>query len=199
MLGSVVVGVRAFRQSVEDQAVTLFGASVPGADATIGHYYVGSAGDFDAQGVGVSVSRSLLAGLTGSVDYTVTDATWIRRAEVTPILAVALARPDEERIHDITTAVEGAVAATATRIFFVYKLNTGLALPDDGEMSRLGRRFDLRVNQALPFLDFTSAEWEIIVAVRNIFHSRTNAPSVFDELLVVQPPKQIVGGVTVQF
>ena len=197
--GTLMVGVRAFRQQVADQVVTLFSAEGPWAEPAVGHFYVGSAGDFDAHGVGVSVSRSLVAGLTGTVDYTVSDAVWIRRAEVAPSMAVALARPAEERIHDITASVEGEVPSTATRVFLVYKVNTGLSLPDADTGSRTGRRFDLRVNQALPFLDFTSGQWEMLVAVRNIFHEGATDPSVFDEVLVVRPPKQIVGGLTIRF
>lgn len=199
ILGTLVVGVHGFRQRVTDQVVTLFGVEGPGAEPAVGHYYVGSTGDFDARGVGVSVSRSLVAGLTGTVDYTVTDAAWIRRAEGAPSMAVALARPAEERLHDITTSVEGKVPLTATRVFFVYKFNTGLSLPDADTGSRMGRRFDLRINQALPFLDFASGQWEMLIAVRNIFHEGAAERSVFDEVLVVRPPKQIVGGVTVRF
>jgi hypothetical protein len=199
MPGTFVVGVRAFRQSVANQIVTLFGSQSTGPEAAIGHYYVGSAGDFDARGVGLSVRRSLPVGLTGAVEYTVTDATWLRRTDSGPALALALSRPDEERMHDITTLVEGEVPSTSTRVFLIYKLNSVLALPDAQAGSRTGRRFDFRVNQALPFLDFTSAEWEILVSVRNIFHDAVTDMSVFDEVLVVRSPKQIVGGLTVRF
>jgi hypothetical protein len=197
--GTLVVGMRAFRQSVSDQAMTMFGAEGPGADEALGHYYIGSAGDFDASGVGVSVSRVLLGGLRGTVDYTVTDAAWIRRGVTVPWVTDMLIRPDMERVHDITTSVEGEVSLTDTRVFLVYKLNTGLMLPGTNTGSPLGRRFDFRVNQALPFLDFTSAEWEILVAVRNLFHDAMTDMSVFDEVLVMDPPKQIVGGLTIRF
>ena len=37
------------------------------------------------------------------------------------------------------------------------------------------------------------------MAVRNFFRETAADQSVYDELLVVRPPKRIVGGVTLQF
>ena len=48
-------------------------------------------------------------------------------------------------------------------------------------------------------MNFTSARWEMLVAVRNFFRDGSFDSSVFDELLVTQPPKRIVGGLTVRF
>ena len=39
----------------------------------------------------------------------------------------------------------------------------------------------------------------MLVAVRNFFRDTSDDQSVYDELLVVRPPKRIVGGVTVHF
>ena len=57
----------------------------------------------------------------------------------------------------------------------------------------------MQVRQSLPFLNFTSAKWEMLVAVRNFFRETVGHESVYDELLVVNPPKRIVGGVTMRF
>ena len=57
----------------------------------------------------------------------------------------------------------------------------------------------MQVNQALPFLNFTNAQWEMLVAVSNMFHDDLMDGSVYDELLVVRPPKRVLGGVTVRF
>jgi hypothetical protein len=54
------------------------------------------------------------------------------------------------------------------------------------------------VNQALPFLPFGS-QWEVLVGVRNLFREPVDAASIYDELLVVRPPKRLVGGVQVKF
>jgi len=57
----------------------------------------------------------------------------------------------------------------------------------------------VQVNQALPFLNFVTTEWEMLVAVRNLFRDPVSDGSVYDELLVVRPPKRIVGGLMVRF
>ena len=61
-------------------------------------------------------------------------------------------------------------------------------------------RFDVQIHQGLPFLAFTRARWELLLAVRNLFHDLDDpTASLYDELLVVRPPKRVLGGVTVQF
>jgi hypothetical protein len=62
-----------------------------------------------------------------------------------------------------------------------------------------GSRFDLRVTQALPFMNFRTSQWEMLVGVRNLFHDSLANTSPYDELLVVRPPKRVVGGLTVKF
>jgi hypothetical protein len=79
--GDLVVGVRAFRQRVDDQLVTLFGGAAPGkAAASIGHYYVATGGDFDARGWTVGVSRFVTDGLRASIDYTAVESEWQGRS-----------------------------------------------------------------------------------------------------------------------
>ena len=60
-------------------------------------------------------------------------------------------------------------------------------------------RFDVQVHQSLPFMDFSSAKWEMLVAVRNFFRDAAPDQSVYDELLVVRPPKRVIGGLTLKF
>jgi hypothetical protein len=62
-----------------------------------------------------------------------------------------------------------------------------------------GARFDVQINQEMPFLNFTGARWEMLVGVRNLFRSDLFEGSVYDELLVVKPPTRVTGGVTVRF
>ncbi|MBM3817725.1 MAG: hypothetical protein FJW14_01730 [Acidimicrobiia bacterium] len=188
-VADVVIGGRLFRQSVRDQLVTLFGVSPAGsAPAPIGHYYVASAGDVDASGWGVSLSRAVSEAVRASIDYTRVDTTWAR----------ATFRSDE-RIHDVTASVESVVPVTETRVFVLYKLNTGFADAVPAAQPRTRARFDVQVNQSLPFMNFSSAQWEMLVAVRNLFREELLDASVYDEVLVVRPPKRIVGGVTVRF
>jgi hypothetical protein len=202
--GDFVVGLRAFRQHVDDQLVTLFGGGLPGkADATLGHYYVASGGDFEGRGWGVSVSRDMADGFRASIDYTQADARWVGASPDAYALAVAAAsavRGGRERIHDLTTTVAAVVPVVATRVFVAYKLNTGFVANDPlNTEARPGTRFEVQVNQSLPFMNFTSAQWEMLVAVRNLFRDDVLDSSVYDELLVVRPPKRVVGGVTVKF
>jgi hypothetical protein len=63
----------------------------------------------------------------------------------------------------------------------------------------LDGRFDVQVRQSLPFMNFSSAKWEMLLAVRNFFREGAADQSIYDELLVVRPPKRVVGGVTLHF
>jgi hypothetical protein len=204
LAAGVVMGVRAFRQQVDDQIVTLFGASLPRRPSTdVGHYYVASGGNLEAKGWGLSVSRELAGHVRGSVDYTRADAEWTGTApdwRMLSVLAHSAYRSEAETIHDLTTSVQTDIPITSTRVYVLYKLNSGFAAPEAGSrVGRTGARFDLQVNQALPFLNFTAAQWEMLLTVRNLFRDDLLDTSIYDELLVVKPPKRIVGGLTVRF
>jgi hypothetical protein len=201
--GGLVTSVRGFRQTVDDQIVTLFGVVMPGArSSSLGHYYVASAGDVDANGWGVSVSRTLPGRVRAAVDYTDAHATWLARspdAEALALVAMSFVRDHRvERIHDVTTSVESTLPVTETRVFAVYKINSQFTAAG-GSSPGMGARFDVQVNQALPFLAFSGAQWEMLVAVRSLFRDDLMDASVYDELLVVRSPKRVVGGVTVRF
>jgi hypothetical protein len=204
--GDIVVGVRMFEQHVDNQLVTLFGVGVaPEASSSlsgIGHYEVGSAGSYDARGWGVTVSRAVSDRLRASVDYSQADALWSGRspdADALTILASSVLRT-EDRVHDLTASVESTVPSTATRVFVIYKLNAAIAATEAMPALVSARsRFDVQVNQALPFLNFTNAQWEMLVAVSNLFKEELGETSIYDEALVVRPPKRVLGGVTVKF
>jgi hypothetical protein len=199
---TLVVGVRAFRQRVDDQVVTLFGLAVADTQSTVGHYHVGSAGNFDARGWGVSASRSVADGVRASIDYTQFDADW-RVGSADAAALTELARSvlrQHERVHDITASVESVIAPSATRFFVLYKVNSGIAAANNATVSPLRNgRFNVQVSQALPFLTFMKADWEMLVAVSNLFRDELVDASVYDELMVVHPPKRVLGGVTVRF
>jgi hypothetical protein len=201
--GGLVTGVRAFRQTVDDQIVTLFGVVMPGIAANnLGHYYVASAGDVEATGWGVSVSRTMRARVRASVDYTNAQSTWLRRspdAAALALVAMSILRDGTEQIHDLTTSVESTLPVTETRVFAIYKINSQLAADTGAGAPGAGARFDVQVNQSLPFLNFSGAQWEMLVAVRSLFRDELLDASVYDELLVMRSPKRVVGGVTVRF
>lgn len=201
------IGVRAFRQRVDDQMITLFGVRRPDGPAeALGHYYVGTAGDADVRGVGVTLVHSLTEHVRGSVNYSMSTAEWTAgppradRALLRRIMPVAVHDGDVERIHDVMTTLEADVPHTATRVVVFYRVNSAFIRAIDVDETRgLDGRFELQVNQALPFLDFMRSQWEMLVAVRNMFHEGMATTSVYDEVLVVRPPKRIVGGLTVRF
>jgi hypothetical protein len=194
-----VIGVRRFYQSVDDQLVTIFGIREAGAN--LGHYVVGSAGSMEADGWSVRVSSPAELRIRGTVDYSMTRASWpgSPEAELVAARAPSVRRLGSEEFHDVTTSFETDIPETGTRVFVLYRINTAFASPEpDAVRPGLDARFDVQVNQGLPFLPFRS-QWEVLVGVRNLFREPGTEASVYDELLVVRPPKRIVGGLMVRF
>lgn len=206
VLNGAAISVRAFEQHIDDQTVTVFGLRRgDSAPSALGHYYVGAAGDASVRGLGVTFTHALAENVRGSVDYSVATADWVGVAE--PVEYAVLAkwvpsavRANRERMHDVTTSLETEIPYSATRLVVLYKLNTAFAAPTRAvDAPALGARFDLRVTQALPFMNFRASQWEMLVGVRNLFHESLANTSVYDELLVIRPPKRVVGGLTVKF
>lgn len=202
---SVTIGVRAFDQSIDEQIATVFGMrSADSLPSELGHYFVASAGDVDVRGWGVTLTHSLMANLRGSVDYSMSEAEWsgdrsLDRARLARTIPAAL-RTGSERLHDLTTTVETEVPQSATRLFVLYKVNNGYVRGDGADPGPgLDGRWDVQVSQGLPFLSFLKADWEMLIAVRNLFRESFSEQSAYDELLVARPPKRLVGGITVKF
>jgi hypothetical protein len=200
--GTYVLGVRRFQQRVDNQMATVFGIPVSGGPNSPGHYAVANAGAFDAEGWAVRLSSAPSLHVRGSIDYSVTRAQWVSRGDMAAIAvwAPAAIRARTEDIHDLTTSLETDVPQTSTRVFLLYKVNNAFARGPDPAHSAVDYRFDVQVNQALPFMPFSStAQWEVLVGLRNLFRDPTQAGSVYDELLVVHPPKRVIGGVLIRF
>ena len=70
---------------------------------------------------------------------------------------------------------------------------------DPAEPGGLDARFDVLIHQALPFTPIGGSRWEALLAVRSLFFDPRDTASIFSELMVVQPPRQVVGGVVVYF
>jgi hypothetical protein len=194
-----------YRQHVEDQLVTLFGAERPGApSASTGHYFVGNVGDADAVGCSAAFRTTLAGRVSGSVAYSLTQ---VQMTPVDNLQHLVLLAPSTvrsiDRIQDVSTSFETTVPETATRVLVLYRVSNGFARPASGpggpDRPGIDSRFDVQVRQSLPFLNFTSAKWEMLVAVRNFFREPVSHESVYDELLVVNPPTRVVGGVTMRF
>jgi hypothetical protein len=198
------ISVRAYKQHINDQVATLFGAEIPGQPvAKVGHYLVANVGHAEATGCSAGFSTAFSAWVRGSIEYSVTEASLTPSGDVRYVVLTApsVLRPRTERIHDVATTVETRVPETATRVVVLYRISNGFARPasNDAPTHPLDGRFDVQVRQSLPFMDFASAKWEMLLAVRNIFHETAADRSVYDELLVVRPPKRIVGGLTMRF
>ena len=196
------VGVRGFRQVIDDQLVTVFGAPDPDRlVAAGGHYGVALAGDADLQGWAVRVEHAWSPHVRGSVDYALVTAEWESPSEANRralgVVAPRALRGPQERLHDLTTSFEAEIPQTATRIYALYKLNSGFA-GDPHLFQSHDARFDMQLRQGLPFMNGVG-DWEMLVGVRSLFRTAFDDRSFYDELLVVRPPKRVMGGLQVRF
>jgi hypothetical protein len=205
-INGVTLGVRVFHQRVDNQLVTVFGMRTPETPpAQLGHYFIGSAGDYEIRGWTFSVSRQVAGYVRGSIDYSFAAADWTTNGRGADYRRLSHRLPSAiregpERIHDITTSVETVVPRTATRVFFVVKMNSAYIRADGSEdRPGLDGRFDLQLTQGLPFVGMFDSDWEMTVGVRNLFRDSLVEGSFYDELLVARPPKRLVGGITVRF
>jgi len=197
--GSYVLGIRRFYQNVDDQLVTMFRVSPEGEPRSLGHYYVTNAGAFDASGWAITLSTSPSARIRGAIDYTVTRAQWLAQNQKLGRIVPATLRSETEDIHDITTSLHTDIPETATRFYVVFQVNTAFTRSDTlSPRPGIDGRFDVQVNQALPF-GVAGTKWEVLVGVRNLFRDPSDPASVYDELLVVRPPKRVIGGFLVRF
>jgi hypothetical protein len=195
---------RGFTQHVDNQLVTAFGVNVPGRpDTSPGHYFVGNDGAVNAQGWTAGVRTAFGHRVHSSIEYTQTQAEWMPTSDLSYLilLAPAAARLESDRIHDIAATVETDVPETSTKVIVVYRVSNAFAQPVAAtpDHTMVDSRFDVQVRQSLPFMDFSSARWEMLIAVRNFFRDTATDQSVYDELLVVHPPKRIIGGLTLHF
>ena len=85
-------------------------------------------------------------------------------------------------------------------MFVLYKVNTAFARGGEPSHSTT-RRAVRRAGQSGAALHAVRAatRWEVLVGVRNLFRDPNDSASVYDELLVVRPPKRVIGGVLVKF
>ena len=200
LAGGFVVGLRRFHQDVDNQLVTLFGA---GGLETVpaGFYYVARAGSVESRGWTVSVRRELGSRVRGTVDVSVVEAQW-GHADIGPVAAAeapGVLRPAVEQFHDVSAAIETEIPESATRVSFRCRLSGAFEGADPANPGGLDARFDLLIQQALPFTPVGGSRWEALLAVRSLFFDPRETASLFSELLVIQPPRQVVGGVVVYF
>lgn len=203
LAGSSTVSFRAFRQHVANQLVTMFGIDMPGHPAReLAHYFVSNSGDVDATGWTAGFRTAVGGRVHGSIEYSLVQANWAPSGDLQYLVlfAPSAIRLESERIHDIATSLETDVPETSTRLVVLYRVSNAFAHRDPmGDHPMLDSRFDVQVHQSLPFMNFSSAQWEALLAVDNFFHETAADQSVYDELLVVRPPKRVIGGLTLRF
>jgi len=198
------IGVRRFHQDVDDQMVVLFGVrpQIP-VSSVADRYYLASASGVTTDGWGLMLRHTLGTRVTGTVDYSLTHSTWAPWAAngLSP-RTVGVFRTGTEQAHDVTTSIETEIPETSTEVFLLYRVNSAFSVIDSATAaitSGLDGRFAMRVRQGLPFSPIEGSEWELLVDIRSLFREQVLGGSVYDELLVASPPKQIVGGLVVHF
>jgi hypothetical protein len=186
------LGARLFSESTSDALLTAFEDGVP---------VVRNGGTLEARGFGVTVGRRFGGVLDGSVTYTFGQG---RRsgaeafAHRTPAAAF-----EESEFHDLAARVETFIDWSDTRVAALCRLNTltdaGVPSLSGPRASSTSTRFDVQLTQGLPFLaPLTRADWELLLAVRNMFYEASQA-GFLDELAVQDPPTRVVGGISVRF
>ena len=201
-VGQFLLGVRRFEQAVDNQLVAMFGVGPRDLAPDLGHYAVANGGNVNAGGWVFGLAQDAGPRFRGSVEYTIAQAEWFGTGDrgLIAVLAPSADRTGNERIHDVTARAVTDVPETATRVAATWKVNSAFArrsplLADASSDAR----FDVQVSQRLPFLSSTGADWEFVFAVRNLFRDGEAVGSIYDELLVIRPPKRVVGGVLVKF
>ncbi|HEY7789143.1 MAG TPA: TonB-dependent receptor [Vicinamibacterales bacterium] len=190
------VRVGAFYQQVDDQLATVF--DLDDSAQAMPRYVVADSGDVSARGYDVTLTHAITSRVHASVAYATSTADW-RPGSGLLLVAPFAARTGSEHLQDVSTSLETDIPETATHVLMLYRINTGFAARSDENQPGLGYRFDVRVTQGLPFLNFSGTEWQALVGVRNFFRDSATTASGYDELLVVRPPKRIVGGLMLRF
>ena len=191
-LGAGHVGAQVFDERTRDVLLTTFDGQTP---------VVRNAGSASARGFGVTVGHRFLGVVDGSVTYTFGRAR--RWGERPPSAAVPAAGRDETEFHDVVARIETFIDGTDTRVAALYRLNAATdhapALAGTSRGVATAARFDVQLTQGLPFLQpLTRADWEILLAVRNMFYEASQG-GFLDELAVQDPPTRVVGGISVRF
>jgi hypothetical protein len=191
-LGSAHLGAHLFDETTHDVMLTTFEGTTP---------FVRNAGSVGARGFGLSLGRRFGGVANGSVTYTFGRG---RRSGSIPSLADApVTSFDDAEFHDFVARLETVIDWSDTRVAALCRLSS---LSDDRGPAAAGAtrtsnttRFDVQLTQGLPFLQpLTRADWEVLVAVRNMFYEASQG-GFLDELAVQDPPTRVVGGISVRF
>lgn len=188
-LGQTTVGLQAFREDVADRLVNVF--------ARTGELRVANGPGVSARGLSLVVGRRLGDVVKGSVSYTFGRASHRGAGPSFPGPEEMLS---DGSFHELAAQLETFVDVTDTRLAALYRVHATKPDMDLGQAQAPVSRFDVQLTQGLPFLDsLTRAEWEFLLAFRNLLYEASDQASILDEAAVVNPPKRIVGGIAVRF
>ena len=186
LVGAASVGAFGFFETADDPLVNIAG------DQRALRILNGSA--YATRGVGLSFARRFGA-VVGSVTYRYGSA----QATGADGRLLDWGKPgfSQADFHDLVTRFETFIDQSDTRLVAFYRLNRLNADTEVGVSH--SSRFDVRVMQGLPFLpSIARANWELMLAYRNLFYEESEG-ALLDELAVVAPPKQLMGGIAIRF
>jgi hypothetical protein len=180
-----------FAEQQRDALVTVFRDGTP---------IVRNAGLLEAKGFGVTLGRRFGRAVDGSVTYTFGQT---RRSGSVPFQTAPVTAFEHAEFHDLAARVETFIGWTDTRVAALCRLNSlgesNTPTLTGSRGSSTSTRFDVQLTQGLPFLEpLTRADWELLLAVRNMFYEASQA-GFLDELAVQDPPTRVVGGISVRF
>ncbi len=186
LVGEATLGAFGFYEAAEDPLVNI------ASDQRTLRILNGSA--YTSRGVGLSFARRFGAVL-GSVTYRYGSSQAALSNAV--LLDWGQAGFSQAGFQDVVTRVETFIDQSDTRVVAFYRLNR---LDSDSEFgASLSSRFDVRLMQRLPFLSsMARTDWELTLAYRNLFYGESEG-ALLDELAVVDPPKQLMGGIAIRF
>jgi hypothetical protein len=189
--GNATVAAHTFFEGVRDQVLNTF--SGEGSSRAL---QVDNGGNATARGMGLSVSRRFGDAVRGSMTYTYGLRRLDSVMEDHPTLAFRAGG-----FHDVTARVETFLEGTDTRVIAFYRVNRLSPEParPGGPGAVRTMRYEVQLSQGLPFLGtLTRADWDVLVAVRNLFYE-TSEGAILDELAVSNPPRRVLGGISVRF
>jgi hypothetical protein len=161
-----------------------------------------NAGRMSARGLGVTLGRRFGDGLSGSVSYTYGHSWRATPLHSTEARAVPRSLGFRDAgFHDVVARVEASIDDSDTRLVAFYRFNSLLPGGGSGEEAEplTSTRFDVQLSQGLPFLGtLTRADWDFLLAVRNLYYEPGEGATL-DELAVLNPPRRLLGGISVRF
>jgi hypothetical protein len=187
--GATSVGVHLLAEETSEQLLNNF-------DRPDSAVAISNGRDLSARGVAFSVGRQLGRVVGASVVYTYGQAS---HSEVGMDQGLFMNIRDAE-FQDLAARFEAVLSSSDTHFAAFYRINTMRGRPEAlGPQSSTNSRFDIQLRQGLPLLgSLTRADWELLVAIRNLFYAADEA-GVLDEFAVLNPPIRVVGGISVRF